>query len=184
MVFEFRGLTRICFSETFAALRSGLQGACGSWVQRRRWSTTCLATHKLKDSKGRDFNERYKEDHYGLKATDSIRGCRAGTPQVEGLCRRWSSGAAPTSSWYEFVRSIVDRRNRLVREKVASEYPHLRALPHAPVPEYASYTARVLKWSHQGGQQDLLGAVAADRRDGRRATVPRPRGGVLQGASR
>ena len=28
------------------------------------------ATHKLKDSKGRDFNERYKEilDHYGLKA--------------------------------------------------------------------------------------------------------------------
>ena len=28
-------------------------------------------THKLKDSKGRDFNERYKEilDHYGLKAT-------------------------------------------------------------------------------------------------------------------
>ena len=47
----------------------------------------------------------------------------------------------------KFVRSIVDRRNRLVREKVASEYPHLRALPHAPVPEYASYTARVLKWS-------------------------------------
>ena len=28
---------------------------------------------------------------------------------------------------------------------------------------------------HQGGQQDLLGAVAADRRDGRRAAVPRPR---------
>ena len=29
------------------------------------------ATHKLKDGKGRDFNERYKEilDHYGLKAT-------------------------------------------------------------------------------------------------------------------
>ena len=29
------------------------------------------ATHELKDSKGRDFNERYKEilDHYGLKAT-------------------------------------------------------------------------------------------------------------------
>ena len=29
------------------------------------------ATHKLKDGKGRDFNERYKAilDHYGLKAT-------------------------------------------------------------------------------------------------------------------
>ena len=41
----------------------------------------------------------------------------------------------------------MDRRNRLVREKLASEYPHLRALPHAPVPEYVSYTARVHKWS-------------------------------------
>ena len=34
-------------------------------------TTWAAATHKLKDSKGRDFNERYKEilDHYGLKAT-------------------------------------------------------------------------------------------------------------------
>ena len=47
----------------------------------------------------------------------------------------------------KFVRSIVDRRNRLVREKLAGEYPHLRALPPAPVPEYVSYSARVLKWS-------------------------------------
>ena len=45
----------------------------------------------------------------------------------------------------KFVRRIVDRRNRLVREKLAGEYPHLRALPPAPV-EY-SYSARVLKWS-------------------------------------
>ena len=41
----------------------------------------------------------------------------------------------------------MDKRNRLVREKLAGEYPHLRALPPAPVPEYASYTARVRKWS-------------------------------------
>ena len=30
---------------------------------------------------------------------------------------------------------------------MAGEYPHLRALPPAPVPEYVSYSARVLKWS-------------------------------------
>ena len=47
----------------------------------------------------------------------------------------------------KFVRGIVDKRNRLVREKVASEYPHLRALPPAPVPEYVSYSSRVRKWS-------------------------------------
>ena len=48
----------------------------------------------------------------------------------------------------------MDRRNRLVREKLAGEYPHLRALPPAPVPEYVSYTARVLKWSNQGDLAD------------------------------
>ena len=47
----------------------------------------------------------------------------------------------------KFVRGLVDKRNRLVREKVASEYPHLRALPPAPVPEYLSYSSRVRKWS-------------------------------------
>ena len=41
----------------------------------------------------------------------------------------------------------MDRRNRLVREKLAGEYPHLRALPPAPVPEYVGYQARVRKWS-------------------------------------
>ena len=46
-----------------------------------------------------------------------------------------------------FVGRIVDRRNRLVREKLAREYPHLRALPPAPVPEYVSYHTRVRKWS-------------------------------------
>ena len=42
----------------------------------------------------------------------------------------------------KFVRRIVDRRNRLIREKLAREYPHLRELPSAPVPEYVSYSAR------------------------------------------
>lgn len=47
----------------------------------------------------------------------------------------------------KFIKSIVDRRNRLVREKLVGEYPHLREVPPAPVPEYVSYSARVRKWS-------------------------------------
>ena len=46
-----------------------------------------------------------------------------------------------------FVRRVVNKRNRLIQEKLAQEYPHLRALPPAPVPEYASYRVRVRKWS-------------------------------------
>ena len=171
MVFEFIlshsgwRYAQICFSETFVALVSGLQGALwelGAAPEVVRSDNLGAATHKLKDSKGRDFNERYKEilDHYGLKATqDQLVQCTrersggAGTPQIEG---RHSAGVDPqgqslifesVEQYAKFVRRIVDRRNRLVREKLAGEYPHLRALPPAPVPEYVSYSARVLKWS-------------------------------------
>ena len=92
-------------------------------------------THKLKDGKGRDFNERYKEilDHYGLKATDQLVQCArergAGTPPPEGRQAQELilAGAVLTSSpveqYAKFVRRIVDRRNRLVREKLTGEYP-------------------------------------------------------------
>ena len=44
---------------------------CLAQLRRGQGDNLGAATHKLKDSKGRDFNERYKEilDHYGLKAT-------------------------------------------------------------------------------------------------------------------
>ena len=66
---------------------------------------------------------------------------------------------------------------------MAGEYPHLRALPPAPVPEYVSYTARVLKWStirvdsRTYSVPSRLIGVMVDV-----AAVPRPRRGVLQGA--
>ena len=80
MVFEFIlshsgwRYAQICYSETFVALVSGLQGALwelGAAPEVVRSDNLSAATHKLKDGKGRDFNERYKEilDHYGLKAT-------------------------------------------------------------------------------------------------------------------
>ena len=93
---------QICFSET--ALRSGLQGALwevGAVPEVVRSDNLGAATHKLKDSKGRDFNERYQGDTRPLRTEgdqDRLvqcareRGCRAGTPQVEG---RHSAGVDP-----------------------------------------------------------------------------------------
>ena len=65
---------------------SGIQGALwelGAAPEVVRSDNLGAATHKLKDSKGRDFNERYKEilDHYGLTRTGSG---GAGTPPPEG----------------------------------------------------------------------------------------------------
>ncbi len=155
---------QICFSETFTALRSGLQGALwelGAAPEVVRSDNLSAATHKLKGGKGRDFNERYKEvlDHYGLKATktNSYSAHENGVAEqghrrmkdsiAQALVLRGSRDFESVEQYSKFIRSIVDRRNRLVREKVAVEYPHLRALPPAPVPEYVSYSAKVHKWS-------------------------------------
>ena len=155
---------RICFSETFAALVSGLQGALwelGAAPEVVRTDNLSAATHDLKDGKGRDFNERYQAilDHYGLKATRTNprsshengvaeQGHRRLKDSIaQALVLRGSSDFESVEHYAKFVRGLVDRRNRLVREKAAGEYPHLRALPPAPVPEYVSYSARVRKWS-------------------------------------
>ena len=155
---------QICQGETFVALVSGLQGALwelGAAPEVVRSDNLSAATHKLKEGKGRDFNERYKEilDHYGLKATktNTYSAHENGVAEqghrrlkdslAQALLLRGSSDFESVDEYTKFIRSIVDRRNRLVREKVAGEYPHLRELPPAPVPEYTSYSARVHKWS-------------------------------------
>ena len=52
---------------------SGLQGFCGSWAKCLEVVTDNLsaATHELRDSRGRAFNESYRAilEHCGLKAT-------------------------------------------------------------------------------------------------------------------
>ena len=155
---------KVAYGETFTALVSGLQGALwelGGVPEVVRTDNLSAATHELKDSKGRAFNERYQAilDHYGLKATRTNprsshengvaeQGHRRLKDSIaQALVLRGSSDFESVEQYTKFVRHIVDRRNRLVREKVAGEYPHLRELPPAPVPEYVSYSARVRKWS-------------------------------------
>ena len=41
----------------------------------------------------------------------------------------------------------MDRRNRLVKEKLEQEHLHLQCLPPAPVLEYVNYRPRMRKWS-------------------------------------
>ena len=154
----------VAYGETFTALVSGLQGALwelGGVPEVVRTDNLSAATHELKDSKGRAFNERYQAilDHYGLRATRTNprsshengvaeQGHRRLKDSIaQALVLRGSSDFESVERYTKFVRSIVDRRNRLVREKVAVEYPHLRSLPPAPVPEYVGYRATVRKWS-------------------------------------
>ena len=155
---------QICFGETFSALMSGLQGALwelGSVPEVVRTDNLSAATHDLRDSGGRAFNERYRAilDHYGLRATRTNPRsshengvAEQGHRRLKGaiaqaLVLRGSRDFESVQEYTAFVRRIVDRRNRRIGEKLAREYPRLRALPPAPVPEYVSYRTRVQKWS-------------------------------------
>ena len=155
---------QVCFGETFSALVSGLQGALwelGAVPEVVRSDNLSAATHDLRDSGGRAFNESYRAilDHYGLKATrtNSRSSHENGVAEqghrrlkdavAQALVLRGSHDFESVKEYTVFVRRIVDRRNRLIREKLAREYPHLRALPPAPVPEYVSYSSKVRKWS-------------------------------------
>ena len=154
----------VSYSETFSALVSGLQGALwelGAVPEVVRTDNLSAATHELRDSGSRDFNESYQAilDHYGLKATRTNprsshengvaeQGHRRLKDAItQALVLRGSSDFESVEQYTRFVRRIVDKRNRLVKEKMTREYPHLNSLPSAPVPEYVSYRARVRKWS-------------------------------------
>ena len=154
----------VCFGETFAALVKGLQGALwelGGVPRVVRTDNLSVATHDLKNSRGRAMNPRYEAvlAHYGVEATRTNPRSSHENGVVEqghrrlknaldqALILRGSRDFESEEEYRTFVRGVVDRRNRLVRPKLRTERRHLRPLPPAPVPEYANYRCRVRRWS-------------------------------------
>ena len=65
----------------------------------------------------------------------------------QALILRGSRDFEPEEEYRQFVRGVVDRRNKLVRSKLKTERHHLRSLPPAPIRYYANYRCRVRRWS-------------------------------------
>ena len=65
----------------------------------------------------------------------------------QALMLRGSRDFDTVDDYGDFVRQMVERRNRLVQGKLEQEIACLRSLPPAPVPEYVNYQSRVRKWS-------------------------------------
>ena len=154
----------VCFGETFGALVKGLQGALwelGGVPRVVRTDNLSAATHELRDSRGRAMNARYEAvlAHYGVEHTRTNPRSSHENGVVEqghhrlknaidqALILRGSRDFESVDEYSEFVRGVVDRRNRLVGSRLKRERHHLRPLPPAPVPEYANYRARVRRWS-------------------------------------
>ena len=154
----------VCFGETFGALVQGLQGALwelGGVPRVVRTDNLSAATHDLKNSSGRAVNARYEAvlTHYGVESTRiNPRSSHENGVVEQGhrrlknaldqaLILRGSRDFESEDEYRQFVRGVVDRRNRLVDSKLKAERRHLRPLPPAPVPEYANYRCRVRRWS-------------------------------------
>ena len=150
--------------ETFLALKQGLQNALwelGGVPQVIRSDNTSALTHEMKRSRGRALNDAYAEllDHYGLRSTLINAGeshengvteqahYRLKDALDQALMLRGSRDFDSAGEYAGFVRKAVDRRDRLVKEKLEQERVHLHLLLPAPVPGYVNYLARVRKWS-------------------------------------
>ena len=119
----------VCFGETFGALVQGLQGALwelGGVPRVVRTDNLSAATHDLKNSSGRAMNARYEAvlTHYGVESTRINPRSSHENGVVEQGHRRLKNaldqalilrGSRDFESEYEyrqFVRGVVDRRNR------------------------------------------------------------------------
>ena len=153
----------VAAGETFLALQQGLQAALwtlGGVPEVVRSDNTSAATHELRSSRGRALNDNYAAllDHYGLRSTRINPGqshengvaehahYRLKDAIDQALMLRGSRDFHTTDDYADFVRQMVERRNRLVEGKLEQETACLGPLPPAPVPEYANYQSKVRRW--------------------------------------
>ena len=154
----------VATGETFLALKQGLQNALwalGGVPEVVRSDNTSAATHEMKRSRGRALNANYAAllDHYGVRSTRINPGkshengvaehahYRLKDAVDQALILRGSRDFHAADDYAGFVREMVERRNRLVWEKLEQEMAWLEPLPPALMPEYANYQSKVRRWS-------------------------------------
>lgn len=143
---------RICFTESFESLVSGLQGALeelGRVPAKHRTDNLSAATHELKDG-GRSFTERYAAAlrHYRMEGDRNTPGRGHENGDVEqahhrlkravgqALLLRGSREFADRGSYEEFLEKVIDGRNRPRREKLLEELRVMGELPGVRLAEY------------------------------------------------
>ena len=189
----------VAAGETFLALQQGLQAAL--WTLGRvpeilRSDNTSAATHEVKRSRGRGLNDNYAAllDHYGLRSTRINRGqshengvaehahYRLKDAIDQALILRGSRAFDTVDDYADFVRQMVERRNRLVQGKLEQEMLCLRSLPPAPVPEYVKLPVQGAQVEHHPSSQSDLHRALPSHREGGADPAVRPLGGsVLKG---
>ena len=155
---------RVAHSESFEALVEGLQESLwvlGAVPREHRTDNLSAATHELKTSHGRVYNERYLEllGHYRMKPSRNTPGRAHENGDIEAanqhykravrqrLVLRGSPEFASEEHYRRFLREVARGRNERRWERLEQERERMRELPVTPLPMYKTVFATVTKWS-------------------------------------
>ena len=153
---------RICFSESYEALSSGMQNAfwkVGAVTAKHRTDRLSAAVNNLSNLE--EFTQRYQGlmAHYGLEATRNNRGIAHENGDIESsngklknaidqeLMLRGSRNFNSQEQYDQFVNEILRRRNSLRRDKVAEDLKAMRALPENRLEDFMWINAPVSRFS-------------------------------------
>lgn len=151
---------KVCFSESFESLSSGMQNALwklGGVPKEHR--TDCLTAAINSQCDRQKFTDRYQAllNHYGMAATNSNPESPNENGDVEQSHHRFKQAVAQelillgrhdfaSRQEYEtFLEQIEERRNGLRRAKVAEELRVLRLLPERRMEDFTTERARVTR---------------------------------------
>ncbi len=135
---------RICFSESYEALSSGMQNSfwkLGAVTARHRTDRLSAAVNNLSNLE--EFTQRYQGlmAHYGLQATRNNAGIAHENGDIESsngklkkaidqeLLMRGSRDFASQEQYEQLINEVLRRRNSLRRDKVAEDLKAMRPLP-------------------------------------------------------
>lgn len=154
----------LAYSESFEALIDGLQASLwelGAVPLQHRTDNLSAATHDLRHSRGRDFNERYLAvvNHYRLQATRNNPGRANENGDVESqnfhfkraldqrLRLRGSRDFLTVADYMSFAISVTRDRNQQRKSLLEEELAVMRPLPARPLPACREEVVTVSKWS-------------------------------------
>lgn len=150
----------VCFSESFESLSTGLQNALwelGALPQEHRTDSLSAAVNLIGNRD--EFTARYQGllTHYSLRASHTSPGRGNENGDVEQSHHRFKKSVAQElilrgsrdfldrSSYEEFLRRLLKRRNANRRDRLAEELALMRPLPSARLEDYTSEMVRVTR---------------------------------------
>ena len=153
----------VCLSESYLALKRGLQDALfqlGRVPQYWQTDNSTSATHKLPGGK-RDFNDEYRQlvEHFGMTPRTTAVGQKEQNGDIEAshgalkrrirqeLLLRGSTDFETVEAYEAWLQNVARRRNDGRKERLAEDLAAMRKLSAARLADFTEQSVLVTSWS-------------------------------------